>query len=386
MNPADAVEALENLPWGVMVVDGTGRVVMVNAASEQLLGPVVGKRCCELFACHTPDGPCGAACLTEYVAEHREALPETRIDLPASAPAEALWLTAAPRPGRGGVLVLVRRAAAHDGRRRWEVTPGDPSILWIDTLGTMRIHAGDRDIGGDWLRHRPGQLLKYLVCRRGETVTADELGEALWPEGDARSAAAIRHFVHVVRERLEPGRRPRAPSSFILSRGGGYAIDVDRVRIDAERFEHHVTAGAEAFLDDEPEVAQRALEHGLDLYRGDFLEDERYAEWVLRERDRLRHLASQGCRMLAQLAMRSGDLQRAVDRVERLAQLDPFDDEVHQALLILYLRCGRRSDALRRFARIRAQSRQTFGHEPSFDLAELVEMASVDDASLLRLA
>jgi DNA-binding SARP family transcriptional activator len=362
-----------------MAVDDAGRVVTANQAAEELLGPVTGRRCCELFACRSPSGPCAGACVTRLVTERGEPLPETRVDPPGRACGRALWLGAAPRRDGCGAFLLVRASASD--RRRVERTPA-AGILRIDTLGPMRVWMGDRELGGGWLRHRPGQLLKYLVCRRDETVTADEIGEALWPEGDVRSAAAIRHFVHVLRERLEPGRRPRTPSSFVVSRRGGYALDPARVEIDAERFEHHIAA-ATACLDDDPDAALRALQAALDLYRGDFLADERYAEWALRERDRLRHLASRACRMLAQLAQRRGDVERAIDRVERLADGDPFDDQLQQALLVLYLRCGRRSDALRRFARVREVSRKAFGDEPPFDFGELVRMASADRAPSL---
>ena len=43
--------------------------------------------------------------------------------------------------------------------------------LCIRALGPMRLEVGATVLEGDWLAHRPGQVLKYLVAMRGRPVT-----------------------------------------------------------------------------------------------------------------------------------------------------------------------------------------------------------------------
>ena len=90
----------------------------------------------------------------------------------------------------------------------------------------------------------------------------------------------MRHFIHSLRDKLEPDRPKRAPSSFIAAVQGGYAIDRRRVQIDADEFEEAAKKGIDAARRGATADAEAELGKALELYRGDFLSDEPYAEWA----------------------------------------------------------------------------------------------------------
>ena len=104
---------------------------------------------------------------------------------------------------------------------------------------------------------------------------------------------------------------------------------------------------------------------------GRLRDDEPYAEWALTERERLRQIASNGLRALADLDDRNGDLEGATASLQRLTDLEPYDVDVHRDLLAMLLRRGRRSEALRRYEALRRRMLTTFGEELSFSLADL---------------
>jgi DNA-binding SARP family transcriptional activator len=370
---ANPAEALRNLPSGVLTLDGQGRIVLANAAAERLLGPLEGKRCCDVFGCRRPDGPFGPRCVLEVIAEGQCPATEILVRPRASAVPRPVWLAGARLDAGEGAVLQIRPASAADAAA--EPAHRESETLLIEVLGPTRVLRGERDVGGAWLRHRPGQILKFLAGRRDYSASVDEIAAALWPEHVGDSSGVIRHFVHSLRQQLEPNRERRSRSLYVVAHRGGYALDTHRVRVDAGLFEQHVRTGAAAYLNGETAIAVSTLEYALDLYTGDFVQDEPYAEWALAERDRLRHLASEACRMLTQVALDSGDLDRAVTRAEQLVALDPFDDAVQRALLLIYLRAGRRTAAMRRYAQIRTQMRRQFGEEPSFDLRELATAA-----------
>jgi DNA-binding SARP family transcriptional activator len=145
-----------------------------------------------------------------------------------------------------------------------------------------------------------------------------------------------------------------------------------RVWIDADVFESLLAEGRAAFDGGEDRQALELLHRGLELYRGDFLGDEPYAEWALPERERLRRIAGEGLRVLAMLHERGDELTAAAASLARLADLEPYDVEVHRDLLTLLLRRGRRSEALRRYDTLRRRVLTTFGEPLDFTLAELV--------------
>jgi DNA-binding SARP family transcriptional activator len=364
-------------PFGLVVVDADGVTVAQNPAAAAILGDASAAlerggpgAACELLGCETADGPLPGRCLHAEARRLGAALPEVRIDLGARGGAGAAWVVVAPLPA-GRVLMHLRPGRADDRRRRSDPRWAAGPALRIVALGRTRVESPSGSLDGSWIANRPGQLLKYLVTHRGRSVSTDELAERLWVEPTRKNMQSVRYYVHELRARLEPEREARAPSSFVTASGGGYALELGAMRIDADEFEREVENGLAAAERGDDDAARERLVRGLELYRGDFLADEPYAEWAIDERDRLRQVATEGLRTLAALHRREGDLLGASEALERLCRLDPFDGDVHRDLLELLLERGRRTEAVRRYATLRHRMLSTFGEDLEFTLADL---------------
>jgi DNA-binding SARP family transcriptional activator len=57
--------------------------------------------------------------------------------------------------------------------------------------------------------------------------------------------------------------------------------------------------------------------------------------------------------------------------LERLAELEPYDTEVHKRLIALAMRRGRRTEAVRRYNALRRRMIATFGEDLDFTLADV---------------
>ena len=163
--------------------------------------------------------------------------PRVRLDL-STMDAGGLRVATAPLHDNDSHVVLELRRESE--RRR----AGDE--LRVFALGDLRVEGPDGPLSGAWLDQRAGQLLRFLVCRRGRVTPADVIAEAIWPHAGSAATNTLRHFVHALRERLEPGRPRHAASAFIECRRGGYALRADRVWIDADAFERDVRQGMAA--------------------------------------------------------------------------------------------------------------------------------------------
>ncbi|MEA2451015.1 MAG: hypothetical protein QOG63_2947 [Thermoleophilaceae bacterium] len=368
-----ADEVFHLFPYGIVVVDSGRRIVAANDAARTLLGDVrlghADHICCDVLGCRSD--AVAQACLTELAGDSDEPLPELRFDREAS-PYGALWVTAAALGGAGGRVVYhLRPGDPNDRRRRttphWTAEPR----LRIYALGRTAVESAEGGIGGNWLQHRPGQLLKYLVCERQRMVHADEIAESFWPGSDPGVLNNVRHFVHALREKLEPEREKRTPSAFVLAGRGGYMLDRERVWIDADVFEEKIVAGWAAYERGEDALAQLLLGEALELYRGDFLADEPYAEWAFSERERLRDLAARLLSTLGDIALAKGDSGTGLEHFRRIAEMYPFDTAVQRRVIALYLEAGRRSDAVRRYNELRMRMVREFGAGPEFQLSDL---------------
>jgi DNA-binding SARP family transcriptional activator len=379
---AVALDVFEHYPYGIVVATREGEAIAHNVAARRLLGDHVRSldapgagALCEPLCCggDAEAGHLGGVCIFERAADADETLPEVRVDMPPGAGAPALWVTAAPLRADGDcVIVELRPGQANDRRRRttphWTRGPQ----LRIHVLGRTRVESVEGPLEGRWLENRAGQILKYLVAERQRVVYADELVETLWSDAGARSLPGVRYFIHELRDRLEPGRARRGNSSFVLRTQGGYTLDRTRVWIDADEFERAVTEGLTRLEARDERGAQEELRRGIDMYAGDFVADEPYAEWAIVERDRLRRVAAQGLRALSRLALDGGDLDAAAGDLERLAELEPYDVDVHRELIGLVVRLGRRTEAVRRYEALRRRMLATFGEDLDFTLGDVL--------------
>ena len=368
----------EFFPSGILVVDSKGHVQGTNLTAKRMLGPALDRerlRCCDVLDCRRAGTPLADHCITDLALGHDGPLPEVRVDVPIRGGAvSTVWVSGAPFGGVDSVVILQLRAGIPgDRRRRTEPHWMGGPRLRVFTLGRTRVESGEGPLAGEWLGHRPGHVLKYLVTHRERLVPADELIEVFWPgpASGARGATNVRQAVHTLRDRLEPQRERHAGSAFVVSRSGGYELERSAIWIDVDDFEVSVREGLRALAQNEHETAEATLARAAGLYRGDFLAEEAYAEWAFAERDRLRDLAGQALRGLAETKVHSGDLEAATEHLQRLAELEPLDLDIQRELLALLVRRGRHADAHRRHELVRRRYRKAFGEDLPFALADV---------------
>jgi DNA-binding SARP family transcriptional activator len=83
------------------------------------------------------------------------------------------------------------------------------------------------------------------------------------------------------------------------------------------------------------------------LYRGELLPEEGAAEWVVRERDRVRLRAAEACTRLAELHLRAGAPGAAAAAARRGIEIDPYADGSWRLQVTAYERQGDSAAAAR---------------------------------------
>lgn len=382
-------QLFEQFLYGLALVSREKDVLYLNRKARQLLvpsGPVStqsGWSCCDLICDHLGQAVGAETCLTSRAVESDAPLPEARIDIENCSPTAA-WVTATLVEDGSQLLFHLRPGRLGDRRRHsgldWaEGESSERNQLRITTLGGFKVEGEDGTLGGEWLEQRPGQLLKYLVSERRRAVPNDRIAEALWPEaGSSEGRNRLRYYVHILREKLEPERARRSSSSFIVARRGSYALDLSRVRVDVDDFEREAGAGLTAFVQGLAEPALGHLSQALSLYGEGYLLEDPYEEWALDERERLHELAGRALRAQVRIQLRLQDFDAAAASARRLADMEPFDTDVHRLLIDICMRRGRRSEAVRRYSVLRKRMLSSFGQEPDFELAELRDLPEID--------
>jgi DNA-binding SARP family transcriptional activator len=366
-------DVFDVFPHGILVVSDTGRVLTWNPALADLVGDRIhsATTCCEIFGCREPDGPLAGRCLTECAVARGGQLEPIVCDIPGRPGAFVAEATPFRHGDRRTVVFEVRPATSAPAAT---AQPQSVNAIHIRTLGETVVEAQTGELRGDWLDQRAGRLLKFLVAHRYDVVHADTIAEDLWPRARPDTTATVRHFVHTLREKLEPERGRYERSEFILARHGGYALNPERVTIDADEFEREAKAGLIALAANERESAVQQLKSAVALYRGDFLPDERFDDWAIVERERLRELAIRPLRVLATLTI---DVAEATGYLERLADMEPLDVDIHRELIAAWLRQGRRGRAVRHYRALQSRLMRELGERLTFDLSELARSGRI---------
>jgi LuxR family transcriptional regulator, maltose regulon positive regulatory protein len=231
-------------------------------------------------------------------------------------------------------------------------------------------HRGEPIADRDLKRARVRALLAFLVGHRKTRRAA--ITAALWPDLDERAAANnVRVTMTYLLLVLEPVRSAREPAYHI--RVDGQAVTLvtsDWLRIDADRFNEHVTRAGRAEADGTPSLA---LEHNLAavaLYRGEAHEGVADADWIALEREHFRVRFVAAATRAGELLVARGDVDEAERVARRAIEVDPWAEDAYAVLVSVALARRDRSTARRTLDRGLA-ALTDLGVEPSEDTLRL---------------
>jgi DNA-binding SARP family transcriptional activator/ActR/RegA family two-component response regulator len=240
--------------------------------------------------------------------------------------------------------------------------------LRVQTLGQFQVWR-DSQVIGIWERPQAETVVKLLLVRcvrGGRAVAADELITRLWPEADEDSGRKkLLPLISNARHTLEPDIEPR-DSHFILRSTNGYYFDIsDSVDWDLKDFRDYLRLGSQLVQEERWEEAVAELEKGRALYHGDFLAEDRYADWAI---DVRREITAEFCNLLVRLADAYAALERygeAVAACEAALAKDPLLESVYRRLMTFHYCNGEKGQALKVYRDCLKLFEELFGESPT---------------------
>ena len=214
-------------------------------------------------------------------------------------------------------------------------------------------------------------LLAILLLRGGEWGSADALIDALWGERPPETARfALHNYVAGLRRALGPER--------ILSRDGGYQLEVEAEQLDLNRFEHLVEESRAADAQERLERLQAALA----LWRGPALADLLYEPFAGEEARRLEELHTSALEELIDAELAFGEGPELIERLEALIAEHPYRERLRGQMMLALYRGGRQVEALACYRQARETLVEELGIEPGSTLRELEQAILRHDPSL----
>jgi TolB-like protein/DNA-binding SARP family transcriptional activator/Flp pilus assembly protein TadD len=204
-------------------------------------------------------------------------------------------------------------------------------------------------------------ILAYLAMQPAYTETRERLASLLWGDSsDKQARQSLRQCLVALRRELG------AHEAALVVERETVGLDASEIAVDAREL---------LTLAEQPDEA--GARRALALYRGEFLDGleldlEPFRDWLRAERLRTSAAAARLFERGAQAADAAGRGADAIALSERLAALDPTDENALRLVLRLTARHRGREAALTRAEGMLAQLRQEIDALPERETAELV--------------
>ncbi|MFI2643383.1 BTAD domain-containing putative transcriptional regulator [Streptomyces sp. NPDC018610] len=233
---------------------------------------------------------------------------------------------------------------------------------------------------------KPRQILALLALQAERVVTVPTLMMEIWGENIPRSAATtLQTYILQLRRRITQaldGDPTRQAKDVLVTRHGGYLLQVQPGQVDSQEFTHLAASGRAAHEAGDHRAASDLLGRALRMWQGPALVDVRVGSVleleVLRlEEDRMAALER---RIDADLNL--GRHTEIVPELRVLATQHPMHENFCAQLMTALHRSGAAWRALDAYQRLRETLIEELGLEPSMRLQRLHQAVLSADPAL----
>ncbi|MDR1438776.1 MAG: hypothetical protein LBJ10_01800 [Clostridiales bacterium] len=286
--------------------------------------------------------------------------------------------------------------------------------LKIYTFGGFRlIKDGKSVLKASGRSKKMWDLFKYIVTQRGKKLSVLDCYDAVWGEDDngANPAASLQNLVYRLRRAIseadgrQDGDGAEAAEAAELADGGGDATEgggepaesggasagaeapepADEYIIyssnsyfwntgsdywlDAQEFES-LAARARAARENEPGVAIGLYQSAMELYRGEYLPEYIYNNWIVASRNKYSRIFLECGSDLAGLLRGEGRYQEVLALCERIFANDAMDDAFHAIFIDTLIDMGKIVQAQAHYQYVTAMLYREMGIKPTQTLRQ----------------
>ncbi len=219
--------------------------------------------------------------------------------------------------------------------------------LRVSLFGTVRFE-------------KPGQLinvsgsarllLAFLLLHRNRIFSREVIAGQLW-DGQSQESArkCLNTAIWRLRRVIETGDRKDDPY-LITTSGNEIGFNTkSRYWLDVEVLEQALRMNNMSLQNPQAtDAVVENLEEILALYQGDLMEGF-YADWVIRERERLRLMYLKGLIFLLNYFEHSSQWEKGLTCGQKILDLDPLREDIHRKMMRFYLENGQRAQAIQQY-------------------------------------
>ncbi|MEU5959402.1 BTAD domain-containing putative transcriptional regulator [Streptomyces sp. NPDC047525] len=226
-------------------------------------------------------------------------------------------------------------------------------------------------------------MLGFLLLNANRVVSTSALMDALWPTGEVPTTARkiLHNAIWGLRGALGSGRDHDGP--MLITRPPGYILRLDPQTVDLYRFRRLAEEGQARLAEGSPLRAAASLREAVGLWRGAALADLVEAGFDWPEMEGLENTRIDVLEDYFDAELALGRHRSVLREMETAVEAGTLRERLCGQLMLALYRCGRHTDALGAYNRLRRQLVEQLGLEPGRSLQQLQQAILRHDDSLL---
>ena len=205
----------------------------------------------------------------------------------------------------------------------------------VYTLGKFIVKKNNYIITEKGIRsHKLWNLFKILISSPEKKFTTEELMDRLDLSLELIDAKnAVQNLIYRLRKILAKNEKYKA-EKYIVFEKDGYMFNWDAVHyIDFIKFENFCKKSEQALKDSNYEdVLYYALE-AIEIYKGNFLDENKEFSWIIQRRAYLRRLYLEQIYVICDQLMKREEFSKMEEICEQALNIEPFEEEIQYYLI-----------------------------------------------------
>lgn len=236
-------------------------------------------------------------------------------------------------------------------------------IMKIYTLGNFDIKIEGKSIMDEMgYPYRIIRLFKYFLTFKENKILPENMIDDLLSDSDSADPKNIlRTQISRVRNMIECDKDlyniKHVSGYYIFEINGDYELDV-------ELFEWNILEGSK-LKESDPIKASMMLEEGIKLYKGEYLQEMEYEDWLIPIRNRYKRLYLQGVMNLIEILKEQDINKKIVEICEKAIYHDPYSEELSIEFIEALLALGENRYAIDHYKYITSKIYMDLEIEPS---------------------
>lgn len=250
------------------------------------------------------------------------------------------------------------------------------AIIQVRFFGQLEVSINAELIEHENWTPKTISLFSILASSRGQVFSKDKLIEVLFPNYDASKAETnLRSRISKLRRILEPDLKKAGESNLILTVGvGNYSLsESNECWVDIEQFDDHLTEAQASRKSDDWSSEYYHLIQANSLYRGPFLRDYSYEDWVIPFQERFEDQQIDCLRRLVNVCIDLGKYNEALSYCDELFSLDRPSELLYVNKMRCHYYLQEKDRALETYSQCQQYLKAKFQAIPTKDTTQLYE-------------